>query len=191
MYTKQCSRCRAVSDSTNFPKSSRAVDGIGPRCKPCCRIVTAAYQNTPAGRAHRAWKWIGMRLASQKEYSHIELRMTQEEFLAWAIPEYTAWSESAPLCRSSIDRIDPDGHYELSNIRLLDKGENAKRSRANKNWCAPDGQHWCTGCKQYLLFEAFGKSKNRPHGLAMHCKACRVLQWKVSVATWTHPPVAV
>lgn len=71
------------------------------------------------------------RVATHEDYTHIEIRMTRNEFMDWAEPEHAKFMEEYGLdVVPSIDRIDPDGHYELSNIRLIPLPDNSRRNRA-------------------------------------------------------------
>lgn len=64
-----------------------------------------------------------------KTYWDKEVRFTQDEFIEWAKPELVKFYASEPDGIASVDRIDPDGHYELGNIRILSWRLNALRSR--------------------------------------------------------------
>ena len=36
-----------------------------------------------------------------------------------------------------------------------------------------DGQHWCTGCMEYLPVEQFARDTSRWDGLYHYCRKCR------------------
>lgn len=61
----------------------------------------------------------------------IELRITRDEFIAWCDSNAELieqlWSQGEV---PSIDRIDPKGHYELSNMRIRSLRENQDDGRA-------------------------------------------------------------
>lgn len=60
----------------------------------------------------------------------VELRITKEEFYKWCDSNSALILEIYAQAKTpSIDRIDPTGHYELSNIQILEFGENR-----NKRW---------------------------------------------------------
>lgn len=172
--SKICGTCGSVLPLAKFYKDKKSSDGHSWECSACAQQRIREHSKTPRGRALNAWRLMNRRIAVQPEYAGIEVRMSRETFLKWAIPEYAAWIESGNPETPTIDRINPDGHYEIGNIRLLSWSENAIRNRRNVNVHAPDGHHWCSECKQYLPFASFGRSKNLTHGLATVCKACRI-----------------
>lgn len=69
--------------------------------------------------------------------------MTREEFLTWVIPELENWIKDKPIELVSIDRIDNNARYEISNLQLLTRGENTLKRERNKNVYAPVGMSWC------------------------------------------------
>ena len=77
-------------------------------------------------RLKEAWQ-VGSRRS--KCYRNVECRIDKDTFIAWAIPEILQFHHDNPEETPSLDRIDPDGHYELGNIRILSWAENALRSR--------------------------------------------------------------
>lgn len=111
----------------------------------------------PYQEALRAWKAIPFRLKHSPRYVGIELRMTQEEFMRWAVRAYRRWFKKHPNERPCLDRIDNYGHYELSNLRLVNVTFSVTHTRHSKNMYAPKGTLWCGKCKQYLPSEHFYK----------------------------------
>jgi hypothetical protein len=107
-----------------------------------------------------------------RRYEEIEVRMAREEFVAWAIPAYTAWFNEHPDVTPALDRIDTAGHYEIGNIRLISQRENILRREYSRNVNAPAGMAWCGWCKQYLPVSHFYKSTGTYNGLMGRCKAC-------------------
>lgn len=140
------------------------------------KTTTPGYNFTPRGRAHRAWYNIvdraGNANGKSPAYADVELRMTQTEFLAWAVPEYSRWMKRNPEKIPSIDRRNQDGHYELGNIRIIEFAKNSRRKKWNKNVNAPTGQAWCCDCKSYKLKEDFCKDKTSFHGVSYICRSC-------------------
>lgn len=63
----------------------------------------------------------------------IMLKVSREEFFRWcdtqqALVEALVAQGETP----SIDRINPEGHYELSNMRIISKRENSDLGRRNR-----------------------------------------------------------
>ena len=61
-------------------------------------------------------------------YAHVEIKM--------GIPElkFLWFRDKAYLLKKpSIDRIDPDGHYEVTNCRYIELSENSRNARRPKN----------------------------------------------------------
>ena len=79
---------------------------------------------------YRTWHSIKQRCAGKYAKNGIEVRMTKKEFYAW-------WDSNFYLMKKmynsgakpSVDRIDPNGHYEVSNLRVLERWDNVKMSR--------------------------------------------------------------
>lgn len=95
------------------------------------------------------WKndrWHGMRARSVNSgvrYAHkcfesyykngIELRMTKSDFYRWCDENRSSYEKIKLSDQSpSIDRIDSTGHYELSNLRIIDSKTNI--SEGFKRW---------------------------------------------------------
>ena len=136
---KTCTRCG--DDKGEFYKDSTTKDGLSACCKRCKdkyrttetgrRSVAKyhkRYYSSPNGRAMKMWSSLGTRGRSAC-YEGIEVRMTREEFMGWAVPAIEAFLKRSPDEVPSLDRIDPDGHYELSNLRIVSKRFNILRSR--------------------------------------------------------------
>lgn len=135
---KTCRKCQVEKHIHLFRKDKYKKDGFdticndcynsGRRASGCNRKQSLQYRNTPKGRAIRCWNKIQSR-ANNKDgrnpsYSDIQLKMTKEEFLSWAIPQYEEWAKHHPEETPSINRIDPYGHYELSNIQIISLKDN-------------------------------------------------------------------
>ena len=80
--------------------------------------------------AGRAWNRLNSRAGNKyghgKHYEHVEVRMSREEFIDWATPQYEAWFKKHPNITPSLDRIEESGHYELGNLQLITISENSK-----------------------------------------------------------------
>lgn len=106
-------------------------------------------------------------------YALIELRMTLDEWLAWAIPEYEKFQMAFPEERPCAARRGDVGHYEIGNIDIISVRENGRMS-PRRLWrqLKPDGTKRCTGCCIHKMADEFGVNKSRPDGLADYCRIC-------------------
>jgi len=79
--------------------------------------------------ACNAWCRMNRRVKNYPSYvrKKIKVLMTREEFIAWACVEFQKFLNINNFSSPSIDRINPDGHYEISNIRVLSLEENTTR----------------------------------------------------------------
>lgn len=170
--TKRCRRCKQRKPTSEFRRSKKSADGLWSYCRPCGAELTRRYFRTPRGRAFSAWRLMNRRVRVQPEYAGIEVRMTKEAFLEWAVPRFEAWIAERPDEVPTIDRIESAGHYEIGNIRLLEWGENCRQRRNAHNIHAPDGQAWCSACKQYLAVDNFCRNASTGSGLNAVCRDC-------------------
>jgi hypothetical protein len=175
--TLRCSKCGEEKDVDQFASNNAYRRGRQYYCRSCWSDYVNARRQTAAGRAERAWGSINMRAGNRDgyhpSYVGVEVRMTREQFVAWAVPEFAVWMSANPGKRPSVDRIRSDGHYELGNIRVMELGENSARHGRNKGIHAPPGQAWCCGCQSYHPVVEFGFSKYARNGLHHYCKAYR------------------
>ena len=70
--------------------------------------IRASHKGDPAWEARWAWERIKDRViykpgGRNKCYAGIRLRMTRDEYLAWAVPAYTEWLAANPGKVASID----------------------------------------------------------------------------------------
>lgn len=100
--------------------------------------------------------------------------MSRSDFLAWALPAYAEWMQANLGLTPSLDRIKPAGHYEIGNLRILERGENSRLATGNLNVHAPEGMAWCGGqCKRYLPQSAFQRMQRAFNGLQKRCRECQ------------------
>lgn len=141
------------------------------------RIWQRAFRKTPKGRVFYCWHNMLLRCRNPKgknaAYKHVRVRMSKEEFLAWAVPAFAAFVKEHPGLRPSIDRKDSAGDYTLSNIQISDLGRNSATRRNARVAFAPTGTSWCSGCRAYLPVGRFHKNKHRASGCANYCKQCK------------------
>jgi len=155
-----------------------------PECELKIKLAERIHAAQPRARALRTWRTLltrcGNRDGNNPSYEYTEVRMTQAEFLAWAIPAYQEYLEQHPESflpeetkdTASLDRIDPKGHYEIGNLQVISMGENARLSNQHRNVHAPEGMAWCSICQQYLPVDQFAKSTRRFNGLQKRCRQC-------------------
>jgi hypothetical protein len=80
-------------------------------------------------RCTNMWDRIKYRCKHLPDYDGVEIKMTKNRFLAWAVANMRNFLFFNPEGTPSVDRIDPDGHYEIGNIRIIDFEHNRIRSR--------------------------------------------------------------
>lgn len=137
------------------------------------------YRLTPRGKALGMWQGILRRIENKSgnhpTYAKTKLLCSKSEFLNWVIPALEDWqTRHTSLTNVSIDRIKEEKHYSVDNLQLLEKGENSRKKRDNKNVHAPDGLAWCGQCKIYLPMKNFFKCKTHYNGLSGRCKLHRI-----------------
>lgn len=169
MNNVRCPHCQKCKPTNQFFKNSARKSGVSTLCKSCF----SAYEGTPERRAKRTWNTMRARVKRQSSYSHVEVNMTRDEYLEWAIPAYTEWMHRNPNETPSIDRIDPAKHYETGNLRIIERGENARLASNHPNVHAPEGKAWCHSCDQYLPKGSFWKCKTNFNGLQKRCIPCQ------------------
>lgn len=125
---KACTKCGFPKPLRDFSKRSASTDGLDFACRECKHKFAIAYGKTIRGMAVRRWQSL-IRRIGKKQYEDIRVTCSQDEFIAWAIPAIVEFLAEHPNGNPSVDRIDPDGHYELGNMRIIDRGDNLARSR--------------------------------------------------------------
>ena len=111
--------------------------------------------------------------------------MGRADFIAWAVPAYKEWFRDYPGVTPSVDRINPDGHYEIGNLRLIPVGQNRRSARHFIADVAPEGTKWCPQCHAFLEHGKFYRIKNLNFnrlGLSGWCKKCTQRKNKESKA---------
>ncbi len=82
-----------------------------------------------SARCMRMWYGMRYRCRHSAVYRHTEIMVTKSQFIGWAETEVKNFLYFSPDSTPSVDRIDPTGHYEFGNIRIIDLEENRIRSR--------------------------------------------------------------
>ena len=93
-------------------------------------------------------------------YVGIQLKVTREEFISWYMPK--------DFEGASVDRIDKDGHYELSNMQVIPLAENIRKDKqkARNNECE------CFVCHRVKPLTEFAKDSRRINGYSTICREC-------------------
>jgi len=74
------------------------------------------------------------RCGKEVGYENVELRMTQDEWLAWALPKYELFITDHPNETPNVARFNDLGHYELTNVELVSATENRNQQQINQKW---------------------------------------------------------
>lgn len=93
-------------------------------------------------------------------YKGILVLVSKDEFIEWFM------SRDFPGC--SVDRIDNDGHYQLSNMQVIPLIQNMTKDRV----VARDGVCRCYSCGNKKPLDSFALDKRRQNGRSTICKAC-------------------
>lgn len=171
---KTCKKCGGDGPFSSHPTTA---DRLNPFCVGCENERLHRYEKTPKGKAARAWSSLRARAGNSTgrtpTYAKVEVRMTREEFMAWAVPRFERWAAEHPDVRPSIDRRKNDGHYELANIRIVALSVNVQKTSRKKSPHAPRGTAWCSGpCKQFRLKKHFAKCSRLATGVQTQCRDC-------------------
>lgn len=106
-------------------------------------------------------------------YRDVELRMTEDEWMSWAIPRYQKFIDDNPGLSPSVSRFGDSGHYEISNVEIISKIEN--RLKQKQPSIAVDDLKRCSRCKMTKSVLCFVKNRARPDGLHHYCNDCKKL----------------
>lgn len=124
-----CSKCGENKPANEFYKSNTIPRGYTFRCKKCISEDSKKSNQKPRQKAMNAYNNIYWRSENRDkrhpQYANVKFLLDKEEFLAWAVPAYSNYAGKCP----TIDRINPDGHYEISNIQLIEAKENSRKAR--------------------------------------------------------------
>ena len=139
---KQCSKCKGMKSLDDFYNNKRSSDGKTKQCKSCLykqprwkgRTKYGEYDPALLRMAMSKWEGIVKRCNPRQQkkcYRGVENRFNKEQFIRWVIPELERFYKEQPYETASIDRIDPTGHYEPGNVRVISHLENSRRNRRN------------------------------------------------------------
>ncbi len=157
-----CYTCKCLLPRSSFNKDRKRSNGLVMACRECKK----KSRQTPLHRAIDKWASMNSRVRNKSEYTHVEIRITRAIFIAWAVPLLEAWDHR--IGSPSVDRIDPKGHYELSNMQIISQSKNCGKDKKSRT--APVGTKWCPDCDGYRPFSEFGKHRSSAFGLESHCR---------------------
>jgi RNase P subunit RPR2 len=130
---------------------------------------------TPLYRAKAAYANMRRRCAggnaTETSYASVELRMTLDEWLTWAVPRYASFIEARPSLTPCAARMGDCGHYEIGNIAIISTIEN-REQMAMPLLLRPDGTKMCAACRQIKPAAEFCKKRARRDGLHDTCRGC-------------------
>lgn len=95
-----------------------------------------------------------------KNYLNIKLKISRKEFIEWFM------KNDFEGC--SVDRIDKNGDYELSNMQLIPLVENIRKDKVKEK----NGYCICYVCNENKPIEMFAIDKRRVNGHSTICKKC-------------------
>jgi hypothetical protein len=76
-----------------------------------------------------SWNRIKARALKAPDYKDVELHITRDDFRSWCDSQRHVWEQLRRFnITPSIDRINSNGHYTISNIRIISNIENINRS---------------------------------------------------------------
>ena len=90
------------------------------------------------------------------------------------VNSWNEWTETSYLEHASVDRIDKNGHYELSNMQVIPLDENIRKDKVK----AQNDHCECYVCKTTKPLEEFSVDNRRKNGRSTICKACENIRGK-------------
>ena len=141
---KVCTKCNELKSTLNFYKDKRGKDGYYSKCKECHNATKKNKQEyrthpSPQITARHIIAGVHNRINNNPRYKKISCDFTSaqlEDFLKNIWGDYmklhTQWEQKKFDYKytPSIDRIDSQGNYTLTNIQIITLSENSYR--ANK-----------------------------------------------------------
>ena len=100
-------------------------------------------------------------------YHHYKnkLNITPDQFYAWFMP--------IDFEGCHVDRINPDGNYEIGNLQLLTPAEHYQKTWKDREAKMKQRAHkYCYVCKEIKEIELFTNSTKSKDGKGYKCKEC-------------------
>ena len=161
MKTKVCVICNEEQSIEEFRLQPQTKDGRANQCRLCRNkhqrekrkregnVITRRYEKTPKGFLMREYRNMQSRVTGvQKQKAHLyfgkEL-LPRDEFYNWAIFHadfvllYGKWVNNGydRKLTPTVDRIDSDKGYCLSNMEWVTHSENSRRGAVSRNSMQP------------------------------------------------------
>lgn len=156
------------------------------------KFKSPTIHQTPLYRATASYSGMKIRCLNANgkhpTYADVELRMTLEAWLEWAVPRYEKFIAEHPGVSPSAARKGDAGHYEIGNIEIISNIEN-RAQQAMPGQLRPDGTKRCCRCHEIKSATDFAKNKGARDGLSHHCAPCRALFAKEVRARKKNGPV--
>lgn len=134
-----------------------------------------AIHRTPIYRAYAAYYGMLARCGNangkNQAYADVELRMTWDEWLEWAVPRYEDFIKKNPSISPNVSRFGDKGHYEIGNIEIISGAENKARQQYVGS-IRLNGLKNCARCKEWKSESSFGKRTKASDGLDHWCRSC-------------------
>ena len=151
MKTKVCIDCNQEQSVSEFRVQRQTRDGRSNQCRLCLNkhqrekrqregnIITRRYEKSPKGFLMREYRNMQSRVSGvQKQKAHLYLGkelLSRDEFYTWAMFHadfvilYAKWVRSNydRKLTPTVDRIDSDQGYVLSNMEWVTHSENSRR----------------------------------------------------------------
>lgn len=133
------------------------------------------FQLAPEGRAKQAYRDMKQRCLNANgrcpAYASVELRMTRDEWLDWAVPRYRAILDEDPCASPSVARRSDSGHYEIGNIEI--KTSQMNRDEQKTPRVAVGKRKTCSRCERGLSVLDFTQRRDNVDGLDYWCRDCK------------------
>lgn len=176
---KRCTVCKLEKSISEFGINNRMKDGIGYVCKKCkSEYQKNHYKNrTPVMQAKKVFSGIEKRCTNaiyhehRPKYKTVKNLLNRNEFILWYTANHFEGCE--------VDRIDDNGHYDMSNIQLLSREEHNHKRKLERDGDIEDGFKKCNRCAEtkpetieFFNIHTSDASEFNPLGLRGICKAC-------------------
>jgi len=154
---KRCGKCKTYKPLDAFHTvGGQTWDNLYYACIEC-----ANKRRTPGSQGGGLDRYNAMcwRVANEENYlkKGIKVKVLKEDFVKWYTANYFRGCH--------IDRVDDQGHYELSNMQLISQSEHNFKIRQDNlerlGIVEPKGMRYCYGCEVIKPENEFYKEKRK------------------------------